>query len=544
MRKIAFYCRVSTQEQGKKQTIETQLAKLRETYKNEKVVKIYKDICSGAYLQRDGLNQLREDIKKSLFDTIAIYSLDRLSRKLGHQIALIEEFEKQAVKVEVLGENYEDSPEGMLNRNIRGAFAEYERYKIAKRMRDGKYRKVNEGKLVGCYPSFGYKLIKKTENKNSYFKIDPKEARIVRLIFGIYLEEQSIRQTAKRLLKMEINGRGRGKKKPTPLHPKTVGKMLRNESYIGNWYYGKTYACEPKYNIKKKRKHQLSGRKVNPKSEWKLVKIPSIIDKPSFDRTQEILEKRKKHYLQPTKYSYLCQGLIKCIHCGRTYFGKKHSSGHVQKRPNGDHFFYVCPQKFKTTPYEEQCRSRTMSIRKVDNVVWEYLYDLIMDTKRLKKAIRTSQEERENKRDFNQKVYDSLIGEKAKTKKDKSKLLDLYIDANVNKEDLDEKISELNNKETDLDKQIKEAGKDLEKLKQIGLIEKEAEEMCLRDQKTVANATLEQKKIMVRRWVKEINILDDGKVLIRVKLPELEKRPIKPQFIPQYNVVELDSPSL
>ena len=166
MEKIAFYCRVSGQEQGRNETIQTQLSKLREHYKGKKIVKEYQDICSGAYLQREGLNQLREDARNGLFSVVCVYALDRLSRKLAHQIALLEEFEKQGIKVEVLGENYENTPEGMLNRNIRGAFSEYERYKIASRMKDGKYRKAEAGKLVASYPPLGYKYVKKTENCN------------------------------------------------------------------------------------------------------------------------------------------------------------------------------------------------------------------------------------------------------------------------------------------------------------------------------------------------------------------------------------------
>jgi len=160
MRKIVLYCRVSTHHQEKDETIQTQLAKLRETYKGEEIVKEYKDVGSGAYLQRPALNQLREEVKKGLFDIIAVYSLDRLSRKLGHQIALIEEFEQNGIEVEVLGENYENNPENILNRNIRGAISEYERFKISQRMRDGKYRKA-ETEFVWGTASYGYKIVKK-----------------------------------------------------------------------------------------------------------------------------------------------------------------------------------------------------------------------------------------------------------------------------------------------------------------------------------------------------------------------------------------------
>ncbi len=180
--KIVLYCRVSTRQQEKEETIETQLEKLREAYRGEKIIKIYKDVCSGAYLQRPGLNQLREDTKKGLFDIVAIYSLDRLSRKLGHQIALIEEFEKQGVKVEVLGEKYENSPEGILNRNIRGAFSEYERYRITQRMRDGKYRKA-ESEFVWGTPCYGYKIVE--NNGKKCLEINEQEAKVVRTMFKI-----------------------------------------------------------------------------------------------------------------------------------------------------------------------------------------------------------------------------------------------------------------------------------------------------------------------------------------------------------------------
>lgn len=531
MTKTAIYIRVSTQRQEKEETEKTQLSKLKEYCKENdyQIVKEYSDVCSGAYLSRTALNQLREDAKKGIFDVICVYALDRLSRKLGHQIALLDEFEKEAkVKVESLEEKFEDTPEGMLNRNMRGAFAEYERYKIAKRLIDGKWRKVNEKKLIGCYPSFGYTNVKKTDEEPAHFEINPKEASMVKLIFKIYLETNSIYQTAIQLKEMGIKGRGRGKgkngeDKPTFLHPKTIREILKNESYIGNWYYGKTYCCEAKYHIKEERKQKLTGRKIRPKSDWKLVKIPEIIDKEIFDRVQEKMNKKKSDYLKPSKkHFYLCQSLIKCIHCGRTYSGHKQTN-RKRKKP---FFTYYCGQKYprRNKLDEVACPSRSMGRDRLDNAVWDYVKSLVSDENKVKAGIKKLAEKREKDRSFNQKVYNSLIAEKGKLEKKKQRFIDLYGDENFTQEEIDNKVSEVNNLQENLNSQIREVEKEFQKIENLKLIEKEIEKLCFRYKtKIKKNPSPELKKFIVRSWIKEINILDDGRVFIKAKLPELEE---------------------
>jgi len=337
MERIVFYIRNSTQEQDKKKTYQTQLAKLEEKYKNEKIIKVYRDVCSGAYLQRQGLNQLREDAKKGLFDVIGIYALDRLSRNLGHQIALLEEFEKQGIRVEVLGEDYGDSPEGILNRNIRGAFAEYERFKITQRMRDGRYRKIENQEFAVGTPPFGYKIVK--ENGKAHLEIIPEEAEIIKAIFRIYIEERSLGKTADRIFELPYRS-----KKNLTFSRFMIGHYLEDETYIGDFYFGKTFACEPEKPIKVKRKSPLSSRKYRPKSEWKLIKVPAIIDENTFNKVQEIRKEMAKQSLKPTR-NYLLQGLVWCPYCNYRYIGKMRSKSHRLESPNGSHFSYICPRK-------------------------------------------------------------------------------------------------------------------------------------------------------------------------------------------------------
>lgn len=529
MKKVALYCRVSTSSQERQETIETQLAKLKEVYKEESIIKVYTDVCSGAYLQREGLNQLRKDAKNVMFDIIAVYSLDRLSRKLGHQIALMEEFEKQGVKVKVLDENYENTPEGILNRNIRGAFSEYERYKIAQRMRDGKYRKANNDDYVWGTPPYGYKIVKKDGKRK--LEIDPQEAKMIKAIFNVYLEEHGLGKTAKRIYDMGFRARTKRRGKYISLSSFMISKILENEVYIGNFYYGKTYPCEPENPVKKaeNRKTMLSSRKYRPKSEWKLMKIPAIIDKATFERVQKIKKERAKSPLKPTR-NYLLQGLIKCVHCGYRYIGKIKSKSHREEAPNGCHFSYICPCKAsRRRPDKDYCHSREISTNKIDNVVWEYVSALIRDKEKLKKAVRDSREQRESKREFNQKIYDSLMTQKAEIKKEKSRILGLYGKENLKEEDLDEKMSELNSQEEDLERQIKEVERELAKIEEINTIEKEIEQACLEYENIIDDADFELKRRILKRWVKEINLPDEGGILVKMRLPQ-PKKPIKFKF--------------
>ena len=536
MNKVCIYARVSTQEQGKKETIKTQIAKLKETY--QKPIKEYQDVCSGAYLQRDGLNQMRDDAKKGLFDTIAIYSLDRLSRNLGHQIALLEEFEKQGIEIKVLGESFENSPEGMLNRNIRGAFAEYERYKIAQRMKDGKYRRAREGKVVASYPTFGYNLVKRGLDK--YFEINPQEAKVVRLMFKIYLEEHSQRMTGRRLEAMGIKGRSRGKDSPVPINYRILSRYLRNETYIGNYYFGKGYFCEAKNPYKKETKTKLTVRKLKPRSEWIKIKVPAIIDKTTFARAQEILETRKKEYirLSQVKHEYLCQGLIKCSKCDRRYHGGKHDT-----YKGKDYLFYRCPQKYKRSLRDDaHCQSRTISVEKLDTAVWQKINAFISQPNKVKKAVRLLREKRDNNKEFYQKIYNSLMVKKTKIKQQKAQLLDYYVEGKLLKEDLDNKLLDWNDQEKMFNQQIVEAKKDLARVDKLGVVEEEVEQLCMEYQEKLPNITFEIKKRIVRKWVKEINITDTGDIALKVRIPKIESKLIPmPSFI-QNPLVEQSTP--
>ena len=81
-----------------------------------------------------------------------------------------------------------------MSTSVIGDIAQYVKEKIKQKMIDGKYRKAEAGTLIGCYPSWGYKLIKTNRDTKepARLEIDPMAAHKVRECFRIYAEEQNL----------------------------------------------------------------------------------------------------------------------------------------------------------------------------------------------------------------------------------------------------------------------------------------------------------------------------------------------------------------
>ena len=514
IKKVALYCRVSTENQEKNETIENQLADLYKVYDEKDIFKVYIDNpASGADLDRKGLNELRKNAQKGLFNVIGIWAGDRLARDVRSALVLRDEFKEAGIKVEIMGKERDDSDTGKLFNILEATMDEIERERIKRRSLAGKRRRLDEKKLIGCYPPYGYNHIKRDREKgiDAYFEINELEAFIVRKIFDLYLKFESIFLVTKELRMQGIKTRGKGGS-PSFFQISTVSKILKRETYIGNFYYGKSSPCLPKYHIKKIRKTKLTGRRINPVSEWKMIKVPAIIGDEKFKRVKNIMAKRAKFKIRRSKYDFLCQGLLKCFRCGRAYGGKVQNKGYL---------LYRCSQAYGTNFNESVCKSRSVSKNKLDNAIWNYVKELISDKDKIKKSVRILRGRRESDRDKNQKICDILLLEKNSLKIKKGKLLDLYLDDDASKESTKFKLNELDEKEKIIDNQVIEVRKDLESIDNINAVEKEVENICLSYEDKINNASNELKKFIVRKWIEEINIKDDGGIIIKVRVPEI-----------------------
>lgn len=146
--KAAIYGRVSTLDQEP----ENQLAEARAfcTARGWTAVEYVDRGVSGTKDRRPALDTLIRDAKRRRFDVVVCWRLDRLGRNLKHLITLLEDLQALGVAFVSLAEGIDaTTPAGKLQMHILGAIAEFERARIAERVRAGLARVRASGQRLG-----------------------------------------------------------------------------------------------------------------------------------------------------------------------------------------------------------------------------------------------------------------------------------------------------------------------------------------------------------------------------------------------------------
>jgi len=146
--RCAIYARVSTCEQEP----ENQLQELRR-YSDARgwtTVEYIDKGVSGAKDRRPSLDRLVADARRRRFDVLVVWRLDRLGRNLKHLVTLLEDVQAVGIAFVSLGEGIDcTTAAGRLQLHVLAALAEFERARIAERVRAGLARVRASGKRLG-----------------------------------------------------------------------------------------------------------------------------------------------------------------------------------------------------------------------------------------------------------------------------------------------------------------------------------------------------------------------------------------------------------
>ncbi len=154
------YIRVSTEEQAREGVSLDNQRRRVEAFcvaKDWTLTRIYVDEGkTGSHLNRDGAQELMEDCKRSKFDVVVIYKLDRLTRSVKDLGYLIDLFEKSGVAFSSVSDNFDTTTaNGKLVLNILGSVAQWERDIIAERTQDAMAHKKASLEVYSPIPA-GY----------------------------------------------------------------------------------------------------------------------------------------------------------------------------------------------------------------------------------------------------------------------------------------------------------------------------------------------------------------------------------------------------
>ncbi len=401
-----IYGRVSgddTTKDGRNLSLQIEMGR---TFAQEKGYEVVAEIpedergASGAEIDLPGLNQIRAKAATKSFDVLIVREVDRLSRNLVKQLIVEDELKRHGIRIDYVIGEYSDTPEGQLHKNIKAVIAEYERVKISERINRAKRNKIEKYNhvIVAGNPPYGYRLV--VDDKGiAALVIEKSEARIVRLIYHLYVTEKvAVHKIALKLKKMKIFTHHDVHRHDTPTYSwsgAVVARILKNSVYIGTWYYGK------------------SGQNNGASSGLIKVDVPAIITPALQKEAITRLAYKRKATFGNTKHTYLLQLRLTC-QCNRRIFCQTKNYKDTQYQ------YYRCQNT--------SCDITALRTDLVDDHVWTFIKRLLSDQDMRDDALK---EYEARKADANNDLQDRIAEIKADIVKHHDRLkrvIDLYIE--------------------------------------------------------------------------------------------------------------------
>lgn len=245
---------------------------------------------SGGTMDRPALKRLMEQIETEQIDCVVVYKVDRLSRSLLDFARMMEVFERRGVSfVSVTQQFNTASSMGRLILNVLLSFAQFEREMISERTRDKIAATRRKGKWSGGAPILGYDVIDRK------LVINEAEAAIVRQIFALYLERNSLLTVVQELARRNWTSKVWHTRKGVQRGGRALTKTSLRQLLINVTYMGK----------------------VRHKTEMFEGEHSAIVDADLFGRVQQALHDnaaiRRSHSAGAPRP--LLKGLLRCAAC-------------------------------------------------------------------------------------------------------------------------------------------------------------------------------------------------------------------------------------
>ncbi|MEK4351361.1 recombinase family protein [Paenibacillus sp. FSL R5-0475] len=480
MKKIALYIRVSTDEQALKgNSLNEQEERLRaycHAMELEGQIETFVDDgYSAGSMKRPALTRMLKMARNKELNMVVITKIDRLCRNLKDLLTLVDELDEIQCGFASAGERFDTSTAaGRMVLQILGAFAEFERGRNRERVRENLMSIVTNTDKAVSRPCFGYNVV------DSRFVINEEEAEIVRKMVNWMLQGEGAHRVMRRLNDMGV--KTKDGKSFTQL---SVGKLMRRETIAGMFVYNRGYTLRGKSLIR-------------PEEEWIVIENhhEPIIDKETFKRLQIAITARKTSGKQADNERWLLTGVVNCTHCGRPMFGR------YRKKPSGkEYFHYVCSSYMKRA----ECFHHFIDRDLLENTVIDHLLNA-------DKFNAKSEEINSNE----PQIEINISNLKANLKKLDIKMqrqIELFEDAEINKEDFRIARDRIQDQRQKLEDQIKLAEKDT----QVALEKEFVNRVGLMKNDLKSKNRSEQKNAL-RQLVKTVEVTNSSSIHIKVRL--------------------------
>lgn len=347
-RKVAGYARVSTDNEEQQTSYEAQVDYYTNYIKKRKdwqFVGVFTDegVTGTSTAHREGFRKMVDEALAGNIDLIVTKSVSRFARNTVDSLTTIRKLKDAGTEVFFEKENiWTFDSKGEMLLTILSSLSQEESRSISENVRWGQQKKFQDGKFSLAYSRFlGYDV-----NEDGEMVINEEQAKIVRLIYGLYLEGYSTYKIAKKLTDSEYETITGSK----AWHPSTIRGILVNEKYTGDALLMKTYT-----------KDFLNKKRIPNNGEVSQYYVkdshPAIISHRTFQAVQDELKRRQRGSNSGTSFF---SGKIFCGECGSIFGSKVWHSNDAYRRTvwqcNGK---YSKGSKTCSTPHltEEQIKA-------------------------------------------------------------------------------------------------------------------------------------------------------------------------------------------
>lgn len=352
-RKVAGYARVSTDMEDQQTSYAAQCdyyTSYIQSREDWEFVGLYSDegISATSTRHREGFNKMVEDALDGKIDLIITKSVSRFARNTVDSLSTIRKLKDNGTECYFEKENiWTFDSKGELLITIMSSLAQEESRSISENCTWGMRKRFADGKVTVPFGRFlGY-----DRGEDGNLVINEEQAKIVREIYGLFLQGRSPYQIAKILTEKGI---------PTPGGKKVWGKavvesILTNEKYKGDALLQKVYTTD--FLSKKKKKNEGEVPQYYVEGNHEAIIPPAV-----FDNVQVLMQSRGKGSSRNSCVS-IFSSKIRCGDCGSWYGSKVwHSNDKYRK------VVWQCNHKFDggekcATPHLDEKTIRQLFIK-------------------------------------------------------------------------------------------------------------------------------------------------------------------------------------
>jgi len=402
--KYFLYARKSTEDEERQvMSIEAQLAELAEFAKRDgiEIAETYIESKSAKKPGREVFNKMICTIQASEEPIgIMAWHPDRLARNSidgGQIIYLIDKGKVVSLRFPTFW--FEPTPQGLFMLQVAFGQSKYYSDNLSENVKRGQRQKLRRGEWPGLAP-FGYINDAKTRN----IIIDPVKSKIVQLAFKEFGEgKHTLASLSERLSEFGAVGNT-----GNPLCKGVILKILKKKAYTGIIEYnGESY-------------------------EGNFEPIVSLSD---FSAVQEALKVKAKPRKVKKGHNFPFLGLLTCGECGAAV---------TAQWAKGKYIYYRCTKRLGhcSQKYLQQDQLIKQLKGRLENIALKDAHAEYM----LAEIVKWEKQDKFDNRDFAQNLETKLI----ETDNKLNKLVDVYLEGNIEKENYLVKKDELIKTKTDL----------------------------------------------------------------------------------------------